>query len=62
LVAAIGENQSFRVAEWHNPEIRQAKEMCFDGTVIIQFCCGKVLEAPVLSMTMNASLLKLRQK
>jgi hypothetical protein len=32
LVAAIGENQTFRVAKWHNPEIRQAKEMCFDGT------------------------------
>jgi hypothetical protein len=36
LVAVIGENQSFRVAKWHNPEIRQAKEKCFDGTVIIE--------------------------
>jgi hypothetical protein len=26
------------VAKWHNPEIRQAKEMCFDGTVTIRFC------------------------
>jgi hypothetical protein len=29
LVAAIGENQSFRVAKWHNPGIRQAKESVF---------------------------------
>jgi hypothetical protein len=24
------------VAKWHNPEIRQAKEMCFGGTVKIE--------------------------
>jgi hypothetical protein len=25
------------VAKWHNSEIRQAKEMCFDGTMTIRF-------------------------
>jgi hypothetical protein len=40
LVAAIGENQTFRVAKWHNLEFRQAKEMCFNGTVTIEITDG----------------------
>jgi hypothetical protein len=29
LFAAIGENEPFRVANWHNHHFRQAKEMRF---------------------------------
>jgi hypothetical protein len=41
LIAAIGENQSFRVTKWHSQEIRQAKK-CFDGTAKNRFCFGKL--------------------